>query len=639
MPPIARVLVVIFCAAAGYLAASTWRPSPPHNQPSADSGTDDSATAVKRAMIAPTENRLTVEWEQLRAQHGSSAEGMPTLYAAVKEIKDAFRRRAFRAALLAEWAGLDPKGALVFLRQKDRGNIGQLVREWLRLDPQAALDHLLATGDENRSTLRSVLDDVARSAPSRLAEVVTALGKPDHRTVSINDGGGVAFLRDTTTENAFALLAKKDLAEARVAAESVTGTLSGQALAGVAKTWAEIDGPAALAWGQSMPAGDARDAVLKAVLTGWAKNDPAAALERIDLVPPGGHENYYASDIGAQVLREAAKKDWERTVEWLRAHPGKLGRSSLDGLQAVLSERLNRDPGGTLSSLAQSGVGGLEGVLANAFLNEGYAKRDAVWQWLDDQPASDFTRATRASVLNAIAWKEPDKALGYLDKIPDTPENRQLLEQGTRSVINGGSQMNRFEELLSKASPKIRPLLLEAGFQFGGRNAGADAARWTQRLSELPSERQANAVGSLASGWAQVDPEAAIQWALSLPDAGQRDRALQNATGTWAAADPYEASAWINSLPAGKDRDIATRNLVGALSAAEPETAWTWALSIGSSEQRRSALELAYMGMVKKDAALARNFLQSSDLPAEQKSALLKQFSGGSAAHAEHLAR
>ena len=97
-----------------------------------------------------------------------------------------------------------------------------------------------------------------------------------------------------------------------------------------------------------MPAGEARDAAMKAVLVGWAKTDPVAALAKIDLVPPGAEDDYFGSDVGAQVLGEAAKRDWDGTVSWLREHPGKLGARSLNGMMSALSHRLNVDPAGTM---------------------------------------------------------------------------------------------------------------------------------------------------------------------------------------------------------------------------------------------------------------------------------------------------
>jgi hypothetical protein len=256
-------------------------------------------------------------------------------------------------------------------------------------------------------------------------------------------------------------------------------------------------------------------------------------------------------------------------------------------------------------------------------LNEGYLQRDAAWQWLDRQADTSFTRSARRSLLNAMGWKEPDTALEFLEKLPATPENRDILEQGTRSLVNGGSQMDRFEDLLAKASPKIRPYLLETGFLNGLQNGAGDPARWVERLNELPEDRRSNAIAGLAGGWAGSDPESALKWALSLPYPTQRDQALSAATSTWVATDPYEASQWINTLPAGANRDTATDNLVRALADSEPESSWTWAMSIQTPDRRTRALQIAYAALRKKDPAIAQQMARSAQLSAAETKALL----------------
>jgi hypothetical protein len=564
--------------------------------------------------LTAAESALIADWEQMRGKHDADGKDLAALYDEIKSGKDPFRRRAFRAALIAEWATTNPRAALAHLQAKDASLVGQFVREWLRLDPQAAITSLLAGDDKTRGNLRGVLKEIANLVPARLAEVVAALPKSESRW-------------DTTAQDAFAVFALKDPAAARAAAESVTGPLRAQALAGVAKAWAEKDGAAALAWAQAMPPGEARDAALKASLVGWAKTDPAAALARIDLVPPGGEEMYFASDVGAQVLREAASRDWDATVKWLRDNPGKLGFSSLNGMMNALGHRLGVDPSGTMRSLMQSGVPALSQVFGNSILNEGYAQHDAIWSWLDQQSATEFTRGIRSSLLNAMAWKEPDVALGYLDKIPDTgPENKQIIENGVRSLLNGGSQMERFEDLLEKISPKLRPYLLQSGFSFGLGNGSIDPAKWIPRLEEIPSEQRANAVSGLARGWAASDPQAALEWASTLTDPAQRDQAIGGAVAGWANADVYESSQWINSLPAGETRDVATTNLVATLINSAPESAWTWALSVQKPENRMSALQLAYMSLTRKDPAIAKQLLQDANLSASETDALKKQF-------------
>ena len=611
MSLLVRILIIAACGAAGYLGASGVAAfTKPADTPS-KTATGTPAPPTKLELPTSAESALILEWEQLRGARDGATADLPAIYTAVKDIQDPFRRRAFRASITAEWAVRDPRAALAYLGEKDKGNMGQLIREWLRLDPQAAVSHLL-TDEKTRGQLRNVLSEIARVAPARLAEVVSVLPKAESRW-------------DTTAQDAFAIFAAKDPEAARAAAESITGVLRGQALAGVARTWAESDGAAALTWAQGLQEGEARDAALKGALIGWAKNDPSAALNHLDVVPPGGEEMYHASDVGAQVLRAAAKRDWEGTVAWLREHPGKLGRSSLDGLQTALSERLNIDPAGTMRSLEQSGVPALTQVLANAFLNDGYAQRDTIWAWLDQQPAREFTMGVRSSLINAIAWKEPNAALEYLEKLPDTPANRQIFETGTRSLINGGSQMHRFEELFENASPTLRPYLIETGFMYGADAIGADPQRWLARLDELPTDKRSNAVGGIARGLAANDPQAAADWALSLKDPIQGQQALSQVCMTWAGSDVYEAANWIGSLPEGVNRDTATRGLVNALSFSEPETAWTWALSINSQEYRLSALQLAYMGLEKKDPKIAQQLLQSTPFTPEESNMIARK--------------
>ena len=608
-----RLLIFGLCAFAGFFAARALTSTSSSTTASVPRATPAPTVSIGLPPLTAAESPLIAEWEKLREQHGGATADLSAVYLDVKEIKDPFRRRAFRAALLSEWATTNPQAALAFLGEKDSGNISQFLREWLRIDPQAAISGMLGSGEKMRARLRSVLDDIATLAPAQLAAVVASLPKSDSRW-------------DTTAQDAFAIFAQKDPAAARAAAESVTGPLRGQALAGVAKAWAEKDGPAALGWAQAMPAGEARDAAMKAVLVGWAKTDPVAALAKIDLVPPGGEENNFASDIGAQVLGEAAKRDWDATVSWLREHPGKLGASSLNGMMSVLGHRLNTDPAGTMRSLAQSGLPMLGQVLGNSLLNEGYGQHDAIWQWLDQQPANDFTRGARSSLLNAMAWKDPDTALGYLEKIPDTADGRELLQNGTRALLNGGSQMDRIEDLLGKISPKLRPYLLESGFSYGVANGNVDPAKWIPRLAELPAEQRARAVGGLASGWAASDPQAAIAWASALTDPTQREQALGSSMTTWAMADIYESSQWVNALPPGKTRDIAAQNIARSLTDSAPEAAWTWALSVQTPENRMNALQLAYMGLTQKDPAIAKQFLQDAKLSPAEATALQKQF-------------
>jgi hypothetical protein len=498
----------------------------------------------------------------LRGTHGGTTAELSAIYAAVKDIQDPFRRRAFRASIIAEWAVRDPRAALAYLQEKDKGNAGQLIREWLRLDPQAAISHLL-TDEKMRGELRGVLSEIARVAPARLAEAVSVLPKSDSRW-------------DTTAQDAFAIFAAKDPDTARAAAESITGVLRGQALAGVAKTWAENDGAAALAWAQGLPEGEARDAALKGALIGWAKYDPAAALNKLDLVPPGAEEMYYASDVGAQVLSAAAKRDWDGTVAWLRDHPG----SSADRVWTDFRTRFRSDSmpirRARCACSNKAACPALTQVLANAFLNDGYAQHDTIWAWLDQQPAREFTMGVRSSLINCHRVEGTGRGTRISGKSSRySGETGQILESGTRSLINGGSQMHRFEELFEKASPTIRTYIdrdrlhVCAEAMVGAiRSAGSrDSIRLRLRSATLR-----------LAGW-RVALRRTIR---NVPSSGLcHSGSHADAMGLSAPV----ASTWaMNDVLRGRDLDrfasrgrrIATmpqRGLVSAISFSEPESA------------------------------------------------------------------
>jgi hypothetical protein len=563
-------------------------------------------TAAPRG--APT---LLAEWEEFRGQQEATPESFPALYKSVTDIKDAFRRRAFRAALYAEWAAIDPMGGIAFFSRQHPWSAGQILREWMRLDPERAITQMLAGDQRSMSMLLGAIKEIALLAPARLTEVA-------NRAPESLRGGS------TEAADAFAIFARSDPDAARSAAESITGPLRGSALAGVSRAWAEKDPAGALAWAQGIEKGETRNAALSAVLVAWAKSDPFAALDHVHLLPSGPLNDN--SDLGAEVLSEAARKDWDGTMKWLSDNPGKLREASLEGLASAVSQRVNVDPIATLLALQRSNLSNAANLVVNGLNGTSQEKRDAVWDWLENQPASPFAMSVRAPLLSLIAYRDPKAALARLGELPDSPDNQELFRLGARFVMQGNTPMTQFEELLAKASPKMRPYLLETGFDCALQSsAGTDLRKWLGRVDELPQEQRANATGGLVRNWARIDPQSAIQWALTLKEPEQRNQAIARAVESWSANHGREAADWINSLPAGTDRDTATVSLIGALGRSEPETAWTWALSVQAPVHRQLALRQAYMMLQQKDPALALQMVQSANLPGTEATALLQQ--------------
>jgi hypothetical protein len=431
---------------------------------------------------------------------------------------------------------------------------------------------------------------------------------------------------DTSVKDAFTALATRNLGSARAEAEALEGPNRDQALAGVAAAWAGRDPQAALAWTEMLPEGETRNEAIRGLLLGWAKIDPAAALDHVDLAPPGSDQMNYGQEVGSMLLAAAAKKDFAATMRWLKANPGKLGNQSMNGMMSLLSDKLIADTPGTLAFLQKDAPAGMEWVLGNSLLNQGYARAAEIRAWLDAQPPGEFVDRARMSLVNATAWHEPMALVEWVKQMPAEQKTPQKMGEIALRLLNGGSDFNHIDELIATAPPDLRTALIKEGFGRSGGSEwpGGDVTPWLARLEQVEPAERARASGVLAQNWAATDPDAAITWAEALPDDDARKQSYAAIAGRWARADSYEASQWIATLPAGAERDAAASSLVQTIASAEPDSAWTWARSITQDDLRFQAMTSAMAAMTARDPAAARAALTeaAADLPSEARASL-----------------
>ena len=606
---VAAAVAAILCVPIGYQLASKSESRPARAERPAQ------ATDVVAANPASgMENSAWfAEWRELHEKHGTNAQAMPLLYKAIGEIKDSFRRQAFRTVLIAEWAEVDPRGGLEFFLGKgpDGSQRRQFMEEWMARDARAAVDALLASDKGIEKMPRDLLTNIARVAPSRLAEVASRVPKAESYW-------------DASLGNAFTILAEGDLSSAIKAAQSVDGGNRDEALFGVAKVWGKSDLKGAIAWARTLPDGTDRDEVIRGALLGRAAIDPGSALDAVEEVPAGGRHAYAASTTGARVLQEAAKADFDATVQWLAAHPGRLGREDLYGLAYPVTDRMNAGVEEFLNArVADGSLSALVPAIDNSLLNAASGQRAAVWEWLKTQPISEATKSIRAEVLSSSAWQDPELALQLVNDLPRTEAGDAEVKELARCLYNGGDRLHRFEQLMKQAPERLQQPLVEQAFDslYGGYMD--DPARWISRLSLLPESSRPRATEELARAWAQQTPEEAAAWEASLPSGDGRNRAAGSIASEWGRQDPLGAGEWVLSLPAGTERDQAAAGMVLALANQTPQQAWHWAMSIGDDLQRKEAAARAANAMAQRDPAQARQWIDASPFTAETKADLL----------------
>lgn len=615
----AAALVAAACLPLGYAVhfGVNQQASPEQTMPAAVAGHGTSSPSNRPDF---SDSALFAEWRRLHDEHGSDAAAMPVLFQAIAGMQDPFRRQAFRAALVTEWCQLDPAGGLDFFLRKDGGDhdaARQLFRDWLARDPQAAVAKLYACGEAGDKLMVEMLADIARKAPDHIPAIAARLPQnwdPWKRPVT----------------DAFAILAERDPATARAAAEALTGLHRGEALAGVAKAWGKRDFEAALAWAESLPEGSDHESIIRSALMGLASADIIGALQKSSLVPPGGRPGYFADTTAAKLIREAGEENFGLLTEWLRDHPGKVSGEDAFGLTDAVARRLNADPVAFLEEqLAKGTLATLDGPLGTAMLNHSKPQVGKIWEWLKTQPDSPALKRLRDLVISTAGWQNPDLSLAIAKELPDTEEGIRQMGSIAQSLLNGGSNFDRVDSLLPGTSGSMRTQLLETAFSFLTFENLDDPRKWQARIAELPEASQSGATHTLATAWTMQDPDAAAQWAMHLPADGNRSEALQRVAGAWLKRDPEAASEWIGQLPLGPDRDSGAHALVAEISGTAPDEAWQWALAIGDESMRMDSMKKTLGVMAGRDRAKALDWINGSQLPAAEKRALRQALESG----------
>ena len=603
-------LVAVLCIPIGYRISGT--------AVSRQADNNVSVARTEKLSLAPPGaqnfegSALFAEWRELHDRYGTNAAAMPSLFKAINDLKDPFRRLGFRSALFAEWVGLDPAGGFAFFLAKgrDEAQRKQFFDEWFERDPQAAVSALKTATANWEELARSSLTNIAQRVPGSVADLAARLPKADSYW-------------DKSVRDAFVILANNGLDSARTAAETLTGPNRDQALAGIAMAWAKTDLNAAVAWAKGLPDGVDRDEIIRTALLGKASVDPIGALDNVGLVPEGGRNAYFASTTGARVLEAAANTDFDATVAWLTAHPGRLGQEDLMGLAYPVTQRLNADATGFLATHAADGsLSGLVPAINSALLNGAAGLRPEIWDWIKTQPESDAVQSIKQEVLNSAAWQDPKLALQLVQDLPTTPEGDREVKTVAEALFNGGNLLSRFDQLMPQSPDRLRQPLVEAAFNFlNGDNIG-NPQQWINRLSQLPASSLSRGSAQIAGAWTQQDPEDAIAWAGTLAPGDARSAAMSSIASIWAHTDAPDTAAWVTTLAAGPDRDRSAQALVSAIAQSHPQEAWDWAISINDTTERRDAATEVVRAMAAKDPATAQQWIQASPFSDETKASL-----------------
>jgi len=231
---------------------------------------------------------------------------------------------------------------------------------------------------------------------------------------------------------------------------------------------------------------------------------------------------------------------------------------------------------------------------------------------LDGAPDEPEARIARQLLVTHFAEQDPETALTYVDTLDgDEHVQQKINAMSTWASKDGQAAAEHF------ASTSLQAGLID---DDAARTAAAIANEWAHRdpqaawqwAASLPEEARDQAVRRVAAQLAATDPKQAVQavnslavddrpaamqalatqwaeasptqvatWVTTIPHPDQQAQAASGLISTWMTADPMAASAWVSRLYPGKTRDAAITSMVQAQSLRnDPQAATLWAASV-----------------------------------------------------------
>lgn len=204
-----------------------------------------------------------------------------------------------------------------------------------------------------------------------------------------------------------------------------------------------------------------------------------------------------------------------------------------------------------------------------------------------EKHANLVTEETKAAILAGAAKQDPKLALGLVDELglkkeqhhvadglansARTAEERTALlgilrNEKDRGVLTETTLMRLGGQLSNEGFESSQAWLdsaklseQEAGSIAQGISswqAGADTGKWLEWMNgKVPEETLKGKTDDLVEQWTRNDYKAAGEWIGTLSDGTAKNAAIKSFARTVAPYEPEAALQWANSLPAGKERD------------------------------------------------------------------------------------
>jgi hypothetical protein len=436
---------------------------------------------------------------------------------AASDIDGALRDEAF-ARLATDFLGSEPAWALSVARQvKD-----PLIKS--EVLATAASQSYSDNPDLGRNLYWESLDTFWHSSldfGERLEEVVVPListgGSAAELLGLISTLGDRWSLQGAVTR-ALSFLAERDFQAALRLATDLTPQLREEVFAERAKVIAKDDPITALAMVADSSSWR-RSTVIKTALESLAASDPARAIAIWEEASQQDQEVSIAPLVrGLSVNDPDSAIDLAESVLIIS---NRRSYASEDLVMAVIA--LDPEMALKITQLITDPYSRVSTVIRVAELRCSDDPEWALRAIMDLELAEDRARGLERIALSIVPT-DLDLALDWANRISETAARERLV--GEIAVAAAGHEEGR--SLRIAASLSDEQLKRETGLRIGSVAAERDPVRGLEIMETILTDEPGAADSGYISAMLKVDPERAVNYAFSLPDAWQRDLALKH---------------------------------------------------------------------------------------------------------------
>jgi len=433
--------------------------------------------------------------------------------------------------VLRRWVALDPMAALHWCATNDVDLIDGVLQEWTHLTPPQELEHFLdqVPSAHRSQAIPSVFNALAATDPEA---AIALLARPE---------AGLASLHGI--RHALNQMARQDPAWLIQRAESLPDQVR-QSLRGVATAAMAESSPAdAIAWAMDQPD---RSAMLHAL-----NIHPKHLTDALAAIATMPHREQNQVGWNSTAFHQLMGSDVTGFIDAIAVHHERLSPHFLQSILGTIDSTLVRsdDPGALANRLLE--LGGSRDFPVGTF----------VLDWADRSP--EAARAWARSLQDESLRREAMLALeGRTKRIEELniPISDRLFMQAHEGTIEHPNRLGALTEdqrrrlfqtevdRLQKADP-ADPNHLSFWENIAPRFPPEAARVLTQSMRPENTDALIRPIAYTASRWAAENPQAAADWAATLPPGHARAWAAANIVGQWQYFDEPAARAWVDSLP------------------------------------------------------------------------------------------